>query len=1277
MEQQGPAFIAPKTTPAKHPKEFVPMEHMHEEDELVYMVRQHELPTLRFTRALGGRKSLSFEGLLAGVFVEALTDSGATHSFASLNFLRSNGISYEPVSMSSANLADGSAIKIVGMTKKLELKIGCFRIKHAFIVIDMEAYDCVLGMSFFTQVNPVIDWRARTMRVDHNGGKLLLHAAVEDNLPVLDSERFELCTFDALSKRSMSADAREQAVLGCLVPECCTINVDATESPLFSGLGGTQPDIKPVLADFSDVLVTEIPGGLPPERYAADGTPIEHCVETAPGETPFARPPRPFTAHEDAEIQKYLKDLLSKGWITPSLSPWAAPVLFVPKKIDPVTGEKTWRMCISYVKLNSKTLNRIAYRLPRVADLLTRVSNASVFSKMDLLSGFYQVRMRASDIPKTGFVTPYGNFEFKVMPMGLCGAPSTFQYLMDSVFREPLQVGVATLSAESIIAIYLDDICVFSRTIDEHVLHLRAVLARLRKHKLYVKPTKCMWAQTEIEFLGHMVSAEGLAVHPERAQALQVWPEPTNLHELRSCLGTFNYWRQYISGFSHLVAPLVALTRKGVRWQWRAEVEGAALQALKRAVLSSPVLMSPDPAKPYHVVTDASDFAVGASLEQEVGGEGKRRPIAFFSHSMNAAERKYPTHERELLAIVLALRTWRTHLYGSEFAVHCQTDHKPLHHFMTQSTLSARQVRWQTFLSEYNLQVNYIPGPDNVFADGLSRRADLRLMAVGALGQVDGILKAICDGIKQDRLALRHYKAAQQGNKRSKQYKLLHGVLYYHSQGLFRVYVPAHGILRKSLLHQYHDVPAAGHFGVEKCYRALAQFYYWPGMRDDVAEYVRSCPACQRNKPTAALPVALHPLPVANRPFEWITLDWLSGFPMNKHEHDSVLNIIDKFSKWAIIVPVNKNMTTQMLCDVLWSKVFSWTGLPLKILGDRDSRLRAKQMRSLCSFLGSRLVNSAAYHPQTDGQTENFNRILITALRAYVNKYHSDWEECLPAILYSYHNTVHSATGFTPHQALFGWTPTDLRAPFQAHALQLSTACGKVDKWLKTRAAQLEEARVSLEYARQAMLRAHKKGLTSYDYKPGDQVKVSTEHLVPRAASTQRPKLQPRFVGPFEIIEQVNPGAYRLKLPASYIAVHDVFNEAQLRPWFEREGSRMLSDELPPVHAHPALNSVVQVLDRKKYGRAPKNCHVLDIPAQFLCVRKDGTTEWVAGKDLSEPEDKRLLREFEWRFPRSTKLPCESVRCYAVEKYSDEAAWLSDDELDLGLAQDLDLRYGR
>ena len=228
-----------------------------------------------------------------------------------------------------------------------------------------------------------------------------------------------------------------------------------------------------------------------------------------------------------------------------------------------------------------------------------------------------------------------------------------------------------------------------------------------------------------------MVSAGGRSVNHERAEALQAWPTPTSAATLRSCLGTFGFWRQYIPNYADIVAPLTPLTGKHVPWRWGPEQE-AALGRLKAAVLDAPVLMHPDRDKPFVLTTDAGDYAVGASLEQ-ASDTGEVHPVAFWSHALNVHERRYPVHERELLAIVLALRTWRHYLYNSDFVVRCRTDHKPLQHFMGQSTLSDRQVRWQQFLSEFNIEVSYVPGAENDFADGLSRRPDLRLMAVGAI----------------------------------------------------------------------------------------------------------------------------------------------------------------------------------------------------------------------------------------------------------------------------------------------------------------------------------------------------------------------------------------------------------------------------------------------------------------------------------------------------------------------------------------------------------------
>ena len=511
-------------------------------------------------------------------------------------------------------------------------------------------------------------------------------------------------------------------------------------------------------------------------------------------------------------------------------------------------------MCISYVKLNNKTLNRIAYRLPRISELLERISGATVFTKLDMLGGYYQIRMRAEDVPKTAFTTPYGNFEFRVMPMGLCGAPSTFQYMMDNTFREDFVFPDGTrVPYQHFLAIYLDDICIFSKSEDEHVVHVHAVLQRLREHSLYVKPTKCEWMQTTIEFLGHIASADGLSVHPEKAAALQSWPAPTTLHELRSLLGTFGFWRPYIPHFAMITTCLSQLLKKGVVWRWRDDVEQAALDALKSAINSAPVLMHPDMSKPFVVVSDASDFGIGASLEQESDTDGRRRPVAFFSHKLNNSERKYPVHERELLAIVLALRKWRHLLYGSDFTVVCKTDHRPLQHFLSQANLSPRQVRWQQSLSEFNLSVEYVPGASNNFADGLSRKPDLRLMLVGAAADIDPFMVRIKEGIRQDPQAskLLHKASSMPRGEVSTGYRVMHGVLFYvDDRGRHRIYVPAYQNLRSSLLYEFHDLPVAGHLGWKKSYHALAQNYYWPGMSEAVHKHVIACPTCQRGKPT-------------------------------------------------------------------------------------------------------------------------------------------------------------------------------------------------------------------------------------------------------------------------------------------------------------------------------------------------------------------------------------------------------------------------------------------
>ena len=632
--------------------------------------------------------------------------------------------------------------------------------------------------------------------------------------------------------------------------------------------------------------------------------------------------------------------------------------------------------------------------------------------------------------------------------------------MMDEVFRAGCDLDDGTQAEfDSFVCVYLDDICIFSRNEQEHVLHLRAVLQRLRKWKLYVKPSKCEWLQTCIEFLGHTITASGRSVTHERAEALQNWPEPTNASEVRSCLGTFGFWREYIDNYAHIVAPLTPLTGKNAPWWW-AEEQRNALRNLKAAILAAPVLMHPDQLRPFKLTTDASNYAVGASLEQD-NAAGECHPVALFSHAMSKAERGYPVHERELLAIVLALRTWRHYLYNSDFTVSCRTDHRPLQHFMEQSTLSGRQVRWQTFLCEFDLEISYLPGADNHFADGLSRRPDLRLMAIGAIAPYDPWLQRIQQAYESDPAARKLYRQST-GYKQNQRFKRAFGVLYFTAEGAHCVYVPDADDLRVALMREFHETPVAGHFGHQKVYAALCQHYYWPNMPVDVQRFVQACPVCQRINQTPQPRVQTHPLPVPSRPFQQITLDWVSGFP-ESNGCNAVLNIVDKFSKWAVIVACTKTMNTKQLCAVLWERVFSWCGLPESIVGDRDTRLRAREFRALCSSLQVRMKLSVAYHPQTDGATEIFNKTFIRLLRSWVTAHGAAWTEGITALRYAYHNTVHTPTGYTLHFLLHGWAPRDVRAPLAHFEPSEHPA---VDAWLAQRAKHFASATSRFERIR-------------------------------------------------------------------------------------------------------------------------------------------------------------------------------------------------------------------
>jgi transposase InsO family protein len=469
----------------------------------------------------------------------------------------------------------------------------------------------------------------------------------------------------------------------------------------------------------------------------------------------------------------------------------------------------------------------------------------------------------------------------------------------------------------------------------------------------------------------------------------------------------------------------------------------------------------------------------------------------------------------------------------------------------------------------------------------------------------------------------------------------------------------------RDLISEWHDNSLAGHLGVRKVYATLSQHYFWPDMDKDVGEYVRACPECQRTKSTLQPRPEIHPLPVPERPFERISLDWVTGFPQSSYGNNVVLNIIDRFSKWAIIIPCKKSMNATQLADHLFTRVFSWVGFPQEIVGDRDTRLTASQMRKLKRQLNVRLKLSVAYHPQTDGSTERFNRTFLQMLRTTLSTgMHSNWEKNIPALLFAYHNTVHSSTGFTPHTLLFGWTPRDIRAPLAAFN-PISKSLPDVESWLLSRRDEFEQAHIARERVRQGLRRDRKASARAHSYEVGDLVKVSTRVLPFRVSPAQTPKLLPLWLGPFKVLEHVGHGAYRLDLPDPYSHTHPVFNVADIRPWLTSD-MQVFEQHFPAIPLHPSANPVIQVLDRRRSpGRVPKDLPVEDSPAKYLVLRRDGTQEWISKVHLTQQERWKVV-QFETAYPRSTALPCESVVRYDIAEPagSDMSGTTSPDEVE-------------
>ena len=901
-------------------------------------------------------------------------------------------------------------------------------------------------------------------------------------------------------------------------------------------------DIRQCLADYQDVFSKD-------SNDIGSTDMVQHSINTGDAPPIKERLRRQPVCNQE-EITRQVKDLEERGVIEPSDSPWAANVVLVKKK----DGSK--RLCIDYRGLNAVTI-KDAYPIPRIDDTLDALGGAKWFSTLDLSSGYWQVALDNDARDKSAFVVRNGLYRWKVMPFGLTNAPATFERLMEKVMKG--------LQWE-ILLIYLDDVIVYGKTVQEEIERLRITFSRLRAANLKLKPSKCHLFQTSVLYLGHIVSAEGVMTDPDKIKAIKEWPTPRCVKEVRSFLGLASYYRRFIQGFADIASPLHELTSKAKQFQWSEPCENA-FQELQLRLQNAPILAYPLPEGDFVLDTDASAEAMGAVLSQVQDGEEK--VIAYFSKKFSKAERNYCVTRRELLAVVVSLKQYKQYLYGRKVLV--RTDHASLQWLLNFKNPEGQTARWLEKIAEYDLVIQHRPGRKHGNADGLSRprckqcgREDEGTDSTRKPDSPNGETMNVRRIAAKSTLGFPHIREAQleddtvgwlvrakeNGGARpgwetlshlpapTKTYWSQWDQLEIHQGVICRRYesddgkslrwqIILPGKLREEVLAEIHSGPLGGHLGVKKTLAKVKARFYWPGLTADVRSHLRKCNSCERRKsPPKKRRAPLQQYRVGI-PVERVAIDLLGPLPRSGQGNQYVMVVGDYQTKWmeAFALPdakaatVAKKLVEEFVCRY---------GVPQELHSDQGTNFESELFAEMCKLLGIKKTRTTAYNPKSDGLVERFNRTLMNIIAILVEEdtCGRDWDELLPYATSAYRSTPQESTGESPNMLMLG---REVRLPVELTMPTIPVEGEAGGDFAETLRENFQEAHKRAERATGKSAHKQRDMYNRQTRDSGLKVDQFVWLFDPSKKRGVSPKLQLRWKGPYLIVSQLSDVTFRIQ----------------------------------------------------------------------------------------------------------------------------------------------------